>query len=117
MNKTTFNEAICYLTAAYKVEMQEDTMRVYWEQLGALADDTFRTTVRVIVATDTFFPTVARVLDIYRGEARRAALKARESRAGPPLRAPERDKQVAQAALANIRELLRTKGTVVEHAK
>ena len=45
MDKTTFQESMLYLAAAYDVEITKQRASVYWHQLGELRDEAFKTAI------------------------------------------------------------------------
>ena len=82
MDKTAFQQALAYLSAAYDVELSAERAAVYWDQLGGLEAEPFGEAVRVQVGVGRRFPTVAELRELYRDRlrARRLAPVARLTR-------------------------------------
>lgn len=77
MQRTTFQQVMSYLAAAYDTELTPERAAVYWDQLGGLRDEPFRTACRVIVGHSERFPTVSQIREQYQTELRRLSLAQR----------------------------------------
>lgn len=71
-----------YLAAAYDREIPRAQVLVYWDQLGALDDETFRTACKIVVGQDHHFPSVARLRELYRELLRQRTTRLRVLPAG-----------------------------------
>lgn len=112
MQRTTFQQVMSYLAAAYDTELTPERAAVYWDQLGGLRDEPLRTACRVIVGHSERFPAVSQIREQYQTELRRLSLAQ-----GPPLAAPpdsartRADQPVRVASLiAEIRKRLEPSG-------
>ena len=108
MDEPTFAEGMQYLAEAFGLELTEGRAAVYWDQLKEAPGDYFQPAVRRIVAGDHRFPTVARIREAVREEAREALERQKEANAGARKigRGASIDKATAKARLNEIRARL-----------
>jgi hypothetical protein len=75
MEKETFQKGIAYMAAAFDTGLNRERLAVYWDQIAGMRDDLFMEVCRTVVAHDQWFPTVARLREIYQDTLRRERLR------------------------------------------
>ena len=103
MDRKTFQQGLAYLGTAYDMRLSHERVDVYWDQLGGFHDEPFLEAVKIYVAHDERFPSVARLRAHYQDAVRRRTLCSR--RALPPARQQDRAKVIS--LVARLRERLR----------